>query len=771
MYLRKGTIAVALCSLVASICASAYGAQFVSVRTVDEQHLMVHWLDGEVEYWGDGEAPEGKTGEGGRGGPVIKRCEPALDTARAAEPASYAISSRDDPDYADGVRPTHAFRRTKVNGTDHAWPEANYTVEHTIFLRLPRKLRQGRSYALSIAPGTNSDTPSADFTFDAFSSVSEAIHVNLIGYNPVHTAVKSADLYMWLGDGGARDYSDYVGRKVILCDVDSGEKHEVGRVSFWKPEGEDYGNWNLTRSDVWNCDFSSFTGTGRFRLAIDGIGCSPEFEIRRDIYYEPFKTSVRGFFYMRIGMDTSYDPPPRQPRYIPDVDPPGFKVYRTTFGPHHPDWRTMHGDVWDRKEQWGAYNEPGNPTNPDAWGGHSDAADWDRHCGHISIIWDMLLPYFLSNGKIGEDDLDITESGNGIPDIIDEALYEVDFWLRLRDGDGGYSFGLNNPVRGDEPRMYQAAAHPYMAWVNAANCAMTADCFRVAGRPDLMGKYRDAAVEAWTTANGDGLDFAYGIGNGRTRGRDLKMMAAAFLYNVTGDRAYEDAMAEESVVDGPASEIDNERSHCQYWGTAAYLMCAEKGWQPIHYPELLENMKASIINEAMVSNVGPSEQRPSRRSSDNACGWFQTTVMIHPLCIAHAVSTDAAQREALLRAMILEADYTQGRNTMNMVEMTGLGSRCAENIYTSGRWDGVPGVHPGHTPYMNARPWGSNYMANPQWYAEKGYPAWDQWPQAEALWPARYCYSNSEFTPQQTMRGKMLLLGYLYSLGESRQGK
>ncbi|KPK65999.1 MAG: hypothetical protein AMK73_01340, partial [Planctomycetes bacterium SM23_32] len=379
-------------------------------------------------------------------------------------------------------------------------------------------------------------------------------------------------------------------------------------------------------------------------------------------------------------------------------------------------------------------------------------------------------PYFLSNGEIGDDDLDIAESGNGIPDIIDEARYEADFWLRLRDGNGGYAFGLNNPGR-DNLTMHQAGACPYMAWVNAANCAMMADCLRIAGKPDLMNHYKDAAVQAWRIANDEDLDFAYGIGNGRTRGRDLKMMAAAFLYNITGDRSYEDAMARETVVNGPTSELDNPRSHCQYWGTAAYLMCARNGWQPIHYPDLVQNMKASMMEEAMQKNVTPSNQRPSRRSSDNAYGWFQSTQMVHPLCIAHAASTDAAEQEMLLKAMLLEADYGLGRNPLNMVHMTGLGSRCAEDIYTSGRNDGVPGVHPGHTPYMNADAWGRGYMADPQWYASKGYPTWDQWPHAEALWRARYCFANSEFTPQQTMRGKTCLLGYLYSLGQPPEGR
>ena len=49
--------------------------------------------------------------------------------------------------------------------------------------------------------------------------------------------------------------------------------------------------------------------------------------------------------------------------------------------------------------------------------------------------------------------------------------------------------------------MYQAAATPYMAWASAANAAMLADCFRIAGKTDLMNQYRDAAIEAWKIAN------------------------------------------------------------------------------------------------------------------------------------------------------------------------------------------------------------------------------------------------------------------------------
>jgi hypothetical protein len=411
--------------------------------------------------------------------------------------------------------------------------------------------------------------------------------------------------------------------------------------------------------------------------------------------------------------------------------------------------------------------EPGAPVNPDAWGGHADACDWDRNPHHVSIIWDLLLPILLSGGGADDDDLGIPESGNGIPDLIDEARYEADFWLRLRDGDGGYSAGINNPDRKDHSRMYQAASRSFMAWVSAANCAMLADAFRLCGRLDLMEKYRDASLSAWETAAEQDLDTVSGIGNGAVRGRDLKMMSAAFLYNVTGDRKYEDIMAAESVVSSPSSFLDQKGTYCQYWGTAAYLMCDRYGWREIHRRGLLEDMRSSVINEAMEKNVRNTGHRPSRRATNDDYGWFQATQEVQVVCIAHAAATDGSVRERLLRALILESDYGLGRNPLNMVLMTGLGSRHVDDIYTTGRNDGTPGVHPGHTPYMNAEPWGKggSFQSDPQWYAEKGYPAWKHWPHGEALWRARYCYANNEFTPQQTMRGKTALYGYLLSLG------
>ena len=146
---------------------------------------------------------------------------------------------------------------------------------------------------------------------------------------------------------------------------------------------------------------------------------------------------------------------------MPGEDPDGFIVYKTDLHPWHPDWRKLRGDVWDephfKAAETSAFWEhrlEGNPVNPLARGGHSDAFDWDRHLAHVSNIYDLLLPYILTGGRLGEDQLGIRESGNGIPDLIDEARNEVDFFLSIRDGEA-YSQGVTNPDK-DWRMMFQA---------------------------------------------------------------------------------------------------------------------------------------------------------------------------------------------------------------------------------------------------------------------------------------------------------------------------
>lgn len=443
----------------------------------------------------------------------------------------------------------------------------DYTKEHFIYLHLPHSLQENKTYTVEINENINSDTTAQSITYDIFNCPSEAIHTNLVGYMS-SSRIKAADLYHFMGDGGNRDYSDFVSNPVYIYNVDTKESQTVGSIAFWM-ENKTETHWNLTGSDVWTADFTGFNQPGTYHLAVEGVGCSQDFEIKDDIYHDPYKVSVMGFFYMRIGQDNmDMTPVPRRPLYIQDVDPPDCKIYVTDMDPYHPQWESFASvDKWDRPDSWVAYKKAGSPTNPNAIGGHSDALDWDRHLGHVVNIYDLCLAYILSDGTLDDDDLRIAESGNGIPDILDEARNEVDFWLNLR-YNGGYSHGLTNPD--DHNKLYQADNTALAAWANALNSSMLAYCFQITGLNDLKTTYRDSAIIAYHYANSL-ADPMLDTQMKGIRGKDFKMMTAAYLYNLTGDTQYEDIVNAESMVTGPHSSIYQEGSYNQLWGIAAYL--------------------------------------------------------------------------------------------------------------------------------------------------------------------------------------------------------
>lgn len=742
---------------------TSHAANLTNVTVLDRDFLVVHVSDGDVTH---NENPVSET---------ISRYTPVLNTTAAAAAGSWTITSAQDAVYGGaGRQPSNAYRKTKLSGHGQMeWTGSDfryeYTYQHTIFLRLPSPMQQGMTYTVTAAAATNATPASRSVTFDVFNSRSEAVHVNLVGYLAAADH-KAADLYAWLGSGGARDYAPFEGNTVSLYDVGTGQATPVGTVTFWKPSGPDVFWYNLTRSAVWNADFPGFTTPGTYRLVVEGVGASQDFTIANDVYRDPFRVSLRGFYYMRIGQDnpTGISPPPRTPLYIPGSSPANTAVYLTTVTPYEPVWNTIPTDQWDRPDDWLPYRKPGNPTNPNAWGGHSDAADWDRHLGHVSIVYDMLLPYVLTNGALSDDGTGIRESGNGVPDVIDEARYEVDFWLRLRDG-AGYAHGLTNPNGSNQ--LFQAGPTAMAAWANAANAAMLAEAYRIAGQTALMNTYRDAAIAAYTHASGladQQLDATQDVGYTTVRGRDLKMTAAAYLFNVTGTTAYEDVVNAESVCRAGVAELENDTRN-QTWATAAYLRTP----RTVRYPAVQANMRTCVTLEARDKEAELTDVRPSRRATDDRPGYFRTSQNVQRTMIAHAVATDPADRAFFRKALQLEADWGLGRNPINTIEMgtatTPLaGKRSIQYMYTTGREDGVAGIHPGHTPYLNLDDWFCGMtMGCPSRLYENTFPAdfRNTWPIGEGYFNSPWVWAHSEFTPQQTMRGKTALYGYLYALG------
>ena len=746
----------------------AAATKVIGLKVIDKDYLMVHFRDGEVHYRDNGTGTSAYLGHSfAEGDDTLLVFGERLKVGEAQQASLWKISSADDKTFS-AIQPLNVWRKSKPMNTDNTLKSE---LDHWLFLQLPQSMKQGRTYTVTIPKGIGADKESVTVCFDIWNAQSEAIHVNIMGYSPAE-ALHAADLYQWLGDGGQRDYKSWEGRKVWLYQVNTKKKQSVGTVRFWKPAAaadKEAGGKNLIGTDVWNIDFKG-AAPGCYRLVVEDVGCSMDFEIGNEVYYEPFRYSVRGYYYMRLGEPIDPEhvwPVPRQPQFIPETDPKGFTVYKTDFHPWSPGWRELRMDVWDephfkplKASVFWQHRLPGNPVNTEVKGGHSDAFDWDRHLAHVSNIYDMLLPYILTNGRLSEDALGIRESGNGIPDLIDEARNEVDFFLSIRDGEA-YSQGVTNPCA-DWSVMFQAGCTTMAAWANAANCAVLGEAFRVMrhGKLEMRNDdyhvadslrqyYTDEAIKAFRFASrqeNQQLDDMQDVGSMRMRGRDFRQLAAAFLYNLTGDEQWEKIMAEESMIK-------------EVWAAAAYLTCPH----PRHYADLYQNTKASINAQAEEYNISHVSQRPSRRAANDSR--WQVSQNLQLVMLAHYIA-DKPRKKQLEQVMYTEAGWALGRNPGNIVEMTGLGERHITDVYSTGRNDGDPGTHPGQTPFNGTETWSPGNGGDARILLDRCYPAWNDggWPRQESYFNQRYMWVNGEFTPRETMRGKMALLGYLYGI-------
>ena len=174
------------------------------------------------------------------------------------------------------------------------------------------------------------------------------------------------------------------------------------------------GKTDKTSGDkVWYADISALQAPGTYyvydaRNRVRSYG----FRIADDVYLPVLKAAVRAYFYQRCGGD------------VPQANGGTW---------HHPACHVAAGQ--DKAAQLYIDGRPlGQPR--DVHGGWHDAGDYNKYVPFtLDVVIPLLMAYELNPSVFG-DDWDIPESGNGIPDILDEVRWECDWLLRMQMPDG-----------------------------------------------------------------------------------------------------------------------------------------------------------------------------------------------------------------------------------------------------------------------------------------------------------------------------------------------
>ncbi|MFO0957210.1 MAG: glycoside hydrolase family 9 protein [Isosphaeraceae bacterium] len=775
----------------ASPAVAADGPEIVEVRPLTDRIVLVHFDEGRVIHH-----------ERGRPRSDEKVIVAPLDSAAASRPESWSITSAEDPDFRDGRHPARVGRKSK--GTDFAWfadawkdgravnNRPDHAKEHWLYLMLDRPLKYAR-YVLDSGDiaGNGRSWP---FWFYEATGRSEAVHVNPIGYAP-DAHQKFAYVSHWMGDAGGLDIRPYIGRRCSLYLYNGFRAGEVFsgklalRATADRPEtfhkADSPPDGNFLKADVAEFDFSAFDRPGLYWVVVEGIGQSGPFEIKPDAYRPAFRAVARGLYHNRSGiaLEAPYTrftrPAPHNPKLTP-----GFAG------------KLLYTDV--RWTEWGSEGGEakklmaGVKGSIDSAGWYQDAGDWDSYETHLRVPQELLLAYEITPLNFRDGELNIPESGNGLPDILDEAAWLPRFCYRLRQellakgyGTGGIglriagdAFGSDEKTLPDGTKVGQGSwedvdrnwvasgEDPWSTYRYAGVAAHLAHCLKIAGKPDPEGVDWEAEARA-----------AFDWARDHTRPGDdeakhaLKVpraYASAALFRLTGDRRYEQQFARDTADITPATQLWDEIQ----FGPELYAL---PGGKAEGDPATLRRIRAAlrVTAEAIVDTAG-------KRALRWGGNWYmpmlvgqQTTPMVTPLAVAMAVERDAdPERSARYRSVLqTTCDYFLGGNALNMTWVTGLGPRHPRHVFHMDAWyNGRGEFHPGIIPYGPWRkekdegqgPWDA------AWPHKTVYPPIDAWPGNERWFDNRCSPMNSEFTVHQNSAPAAAIFGILCAPAEDR---
>ena len=642
----------------------------------------------------------------------------------------------------DGVKPLRAFTKSKI--ADSALTEGykfKFAKEHTIFLEMPEAMEVGKRYTIDFRGDQLEDRT---FTFSPQTERSEAVHVSHLGFHPNDPA-KVAFLSTWLGpEGEGLSYRE--GQTFFLVN-ESGNKVYEGKIALSKSkdEAEDKRGKNYNGTDVYIADFSDFRQRGKFKVVVEEVGTSFPFEIGDRTWENAFNVSMEGLYTQRSGIELKPEfsdyTAPRS--FHPDD---GLKVEQTNAQ------FSIDGDeAFDtiKKERTGEIVE-------NAWGGWKDAGDWDRNTSHLKVSRQLLELAEMFPDYFSRTNLTIPESNNNIADVMDEALWGVDFFKRLQREDGGVRGGIESA---SYPKFMEASWQESQEVFAFAPDTRTSYAYAgVAARAAYLlrdidsgraREYEESALKAmrWAedkSANNPDRNWI------TTSERNL---AALELFRLTGDQRWHSLFLSDTSLNDAGASVLRWEDYDHRNAAFVYARLEGEGVDS----QIKENARRALTSQAE-ENLNAIAQTGFK--------WYKNPYAVFEwgaladqsdMIRAHYVSGD----EKYLEGTILASQFMSGANPDNISYTTGIGPRQPDDVFFQDSL--VTGQE---------APKGITIYGPVDLKHYDGYGAIDlfrnatdtrlkDWPTTEAFFDMSELYVSTEYTIAETIAPTSYTWGYL----------
>ncbi len=674
-----------------------------------------------------------------------------VQRAPVDDPSDWTVTVNGEP-----VEIFSISRKSNIADTaETGWFIFDFTTIENVFLDLAIPLEEGDRIEIAF------DDPQFETVETAFTpdkTISEAIHVNLTGFDPDDQA-KTAYLSSWNGwdaraqDAVSQSYQPGTGFSVV--NADTGKTVYAGQIELAQAASDPTGfSRNHQDADLYRMDFSELGAKGNFYIAVDGVGISQTFSVGDDHWGELFETSFSGFYHQRSGiaLEQPYTDWVRPRSLHPDD---GVEVLETTLKISD----TSEGYDSSKPDPFRSFEQTATgAVVEDVWGGWHDAGDWDRRPQHLEAARKLIELVELKPKFAEATDGSIPEQGGDIPDLLDEAIWGMEVFRRLQTEDGGVRGGIesaSHPQYGDGSwgeslNVYAYAPDVWTSWEYAAAAAKLANTLK---------KYDADAAAGWLSSAREAMEWAEARlpGSPEPDENNARNLAAAELFNATGEARWNDLFIETTSYANGA-RVANYRDE-QYEAAFVYARTEQPGADAQIQAHALE---AFISYGDLLQSIGSNSGFDYLTNPYAPYGWGNTAPQPNYsadiILRLHALTGD----DSLLEIVQKDVQYALGANPLNMVYMTGIdGVRSPREILNTDADTLGKGPPPGITLFGDysifdyGRGFYHDIMDKAVW------PSYYDTPISESFNAFSVFVPSTEYTVQQGITDMTYVTGYL----------
>jgi len=439
-------------------------------------------------------------------------------------------------------------------------------------------------------------------------------------------------------------------------------------------------------------DFSSFTNEGEFVLHVAGVGSSFPFEIKNKVHEPVVKASLKGFYFQRFSI-------PLTKEFAGVWSRPSSSSHEQIL---------IHPSAASKNRPAGTII-----SSPRGW---IDAGDYNKYIVNSGITTSTLLSAYEDYPEYyNRLDLNIPESKNKIPDMLDEIVWNLRWMLTMQDPEDGGVYHKCTNANFDPMVMPNEATTPrYMVQKGTAAALNLAAVASQASRilkqfdkqlPGLSDSCINAAKRAWLWAkqnpsvaydqnkmnqqfDPDITTGAYGDNNFS----DEFIWAAAELAVSTGDGTYMNSINFQPDAANPIPSWNQVR-------LLGYYTLIKHGKNLGSDQQLLiESLRKRIIQTAdeLVANVDKQPYRTVMGTNIKDFEWGSNAVAANQGILLLEAYRITVNQEYINNALS-NLDYILGRNATGYSFVTGYGDRTPMHIHhrpseADGIKEPVPGL-------------------------------------------------------------------------------